>query len=260
MAMKFLKQLLGKTPDSSGPSIFTAPIRPNRPLYVVGDVHGRADLLDRMLDVLAERRESESDLVFVGDLVDRGEETASVLARVKTLIDDPQQSAYCLMGNHEKMLLEFLDSPARKGKRWLQYGGLQTLMSFGLRQVTERASEEVLVAARDVFAETLPQETQNWLRDLPLRFDSGNVHVVHAAADPDLPMDAQTERMLLWGHEKFDKKFRNDEQWVVHGHTITEEPYALSGRINIDTGAFATGRLTCVKITNDDVEFLTASL
>ncbi len=258
--MRFLKKIFGTDTGSDGPSMFTAPIRPNRTVYVVGDVHGRADLLEKMMQRLVPIREAESDLVFVGDVVDRGEDSANVLARVKDMVVDPAQSTYCLMGNHEKMLLDFIDDPVNKGGRWLQYGGLQTLMSFGLRQVTERANGEVLLAARDVFAEALPKETQTWLRDLPFRFDSGNVNVVHAAADPDKPMDAQSPRVLLWGHEQFEKKFRTDEQWVVHGHTITEEPYASSGRINIDTGAFATGRLTCVKISTDDVEFITVEI
>lgn len=257
--MKFLKNLFGSDSASDGPSVFTAPTRPNRPLYVIGDIHGRADLLAMMLDRLATEREVDSDLVFVGDIVDRGEDSAQVLAMVRNLVSDPAQSAFCLMGNHEKMMLDFLDQPVERGKRWLQYGGLQTLMSFGLRQVTERANDEVLLAARDVFAETLPVETLDWLRGLPFRFDSGNVNVVHAAADPNLPMSEQSARVLLWGHDDFEKTFRKDAQWVVHGHTITEEPYARSGRINIDTGAFATGRLTCVKISRDDVEFTSVS-
>lgn len=257
--MKFLKNIFGSDTVPDGPSVFTAPIRPKRTLYVVGDVHGRLDLLDKMLDRLTTLREADSDLVFVGDIVDRGEDSAQVLARIRDLVSNPEQSAFCLMGNHEKMLLDFLDDPVNRGGRWLQYGGLQTLMSFGLRQVTERANDDVLLAARDVFAESLPADTQQWLRDLPLRFDSGNVNVVHAAADPGKPMDAQSQRTLLWGHDQFEKTFRKDEQWIVHGHTITEEPYALSGRINIDTGAFATGVLTCVKISTDDVEFMSVA-
>lgn len=253
--MKILKRLFGKSGDQAAPAVFTAPILPNRPLYVIGDIHGRADLLAKMLDRLAAIREPDSDLVFVGDVVDRGEDSATTLSTIKDITEDPQNAAYCLMGNHEKMLLDFLDEPTVKGARWLQYGGLQTLMSFGLRQVTERAGEEVLMAARDVFAESLPQETQTWLRELPLRFASGNVSVVHAAADPDVPVDQQSARVLLWGHNKFPEKSRTDDQWIVHGHTITEEPYAISGKINVDTGAYATGRLTCVRIGANEVEF-----
>lgn len=255
--MKFLKKLFGTPDHEAPPSVFTAPIEPNRTLYVVGDIHGRADLLAQMLAQLAEVREPDSDLVFVGDIVDRGDDSATVLSVIKDLTEDPANAAHCLMGNHEKMLLDFLDEPAVKGTRWLQNGGLQTLMSFGLRQVTERANDEVLAAARDVFAECLPRETQAWLRELPLRFSSGNVSVVHAAADPEVPVDQQSARVLLWGHGKFTESFRTDGQWIVHGHTITEEPYAVSGRINVDTGAFATGRLTCVRISANDVGFLT---
>jgi serine/threonine protein phosphatase 1 len=254
--MKFLKRLFGQTGEPA-PAVFTAPIKPNRPLYVVGDIHGRADLLAKMLEELSAIREADSDLVFAGDIVDRGEESALTLSTIKALTENPSDSVFCLMGNHEKMLLEFLDEPTVKGTRWLRNGGLQTLMSFGLREVTERSGDEVLEAARDVFAESLPQETQIWLRELPLRFDSGNVSVVHAAADPDVPMDQQSARVLLWGHKRFTEKFRTDARWIVHGHTITDEPYASSGRINVDTGAFATGQLTCVRIRDNDVAFLT---
>ncbi len=253
--MRILKKLFGSSDVQPPPAVFTAPIEPNRPLYVIGDIHGRADLLSKMLDRLADIREADSDLVFVGDIVDRGDDSALTLSTIKDITGNPENAAHCLMGNHEKMLLDFLDEPTVKGARWLQYGGLQTLMSFGLRQVTERANEEVLLAARDVFAESLPKETQTWLRELPLRFASGNVSVVHAAADPDVPVDQQSARVLLWGHNKFIEKSRSDEQWIVHGHTITEEPYAVSGKINVDTGAFATGRLTCVRIGANEVEF-----
>lgn len=253
--MSILKRMFGKPEGNTPPTVFTAPIQPDRTLYVVGDVHGRADLLAKMLDRLADVREPQSDLVFVGDIVDRGDDSATTLATIKTLTEDPANAAFCLMGNHEKMLLDFLDEPTVKGARWLQFGGLQTLMSFGLRQVTERANHEILQAARDVFAETLPQETQTWLRELPLLFNSGNVSVVHAAADPVVPVDQQTARVLLWGQDGFVETIRTDDQWIVHGHTITEEPYARSGRINVDTGAYATSQLTCVRIDANDVEF-----
>ena len=254
--MRLFKSLFGDKPDDSGPALFTARTKPARPLYVIGDVHGRYDLLTRMLDRLADDREADSDLVFVGDLVDRGDDTASVLATVKDIVQDPSQNAFCLKGNHEAMLLEFLDDPTGQGRRWVRFGGLETLWSFDIRQVTDRSEDDVLIAARDVLAETIPQETQDWMRNLPLKFDSGNITVVHAAADPDKPMDQQLTKVLMWGHDRFDKTFRKDGRWVIHGHTITEEPYAFSGRINVDTGAYASGVLTCVKVVTDDVEFI----
>ncbi len=234
---------------------FEAPLAPDVPFCAVGDIHGRADLLPGLLERMRQGAPSATKLIFVGDYVDRGDQSREVLDRLRTLQRERPEEVICLMGNHERMLLDFLDDPAAHGPRWMRHGGLQTLASYRVGGVRETGEGAQWIAARDAFRSALGQ-SEDWLRNLPLLWQSGNVAVVHAAADPALAMDAQADRALLWGHKHFDSTPRTDSVWVVHGHTIVDEPYAQSGRIAIDTGAYATGRLTAASIDSSDVTFL----
>lgn len=238
--MRFLKSILGSKEDPVF-APFTAELRPSTSVFVIGDVHGRADLLPPLLA----KQPKGSQLIFVGDLVDRGDQSADVLAIVKDLCD---QGAICLMGNHERMMLDFIDRPTERGARWIRYGGLQTLQSYGVRGISERAGEAELLSARDELVRKIPDGIEKWLRDLPLQWSTGNLHVVHAAAKPELPIDKQLEKNLLWGSRTFTQRPRSDGQWVVHGHTIVDKPTVEDGRISIDTGAFATGILTALEL------------
>jgi serine/threonine protein phosphatase 1 len=244
--MKFFKRR-GVRAQKHAP--FKANLLPETPLFIIGDIHGRIDLLDRLLNSAPE----DAQLVFVGDLIDRGEDSAQVLTRVKALCT---QGAICLMGNHEKMLLDFLERPTESGARWLRNGGLQTLQSYGVRGISDRASEAALLAARDTLEIALPQGMADWLRGLPLHYSNGNIHAVHAGADPALDMAGQTPHVLLWGTPAFRAQPRSDGQWVVHGHTIVDEGMADQGRISIDTGAYATGVLTGIHISHSRCVFI----
>lgn len=247
--MKFLSSLFGPKRKTLGGAVFNAPLRPAFGFVCVGDVHG----CDSQLEIVLERARSawpEAPVVFVGDYVDRGEGSQTVLRRLHDLATKSEDQIICLMGNHERMLLDFLNEPMRAGSRWMQHGGLQTLSSFGLgfpgkdleacAKALERAMGEALI---------------EWLRALPLSWHSGNVWVVHAGADPNVPMPEQTADVLLWGHLDFDRVPRADGNWVVHGHTIVDQPSAAQGRVSIDTGAFATGRLSGVYIDKEGFEF-----
>ncbi|GEM_PF-141009 len=229
-------------------------IRPDRLLYAVGDIHGRIDLLERLLPrIEADADGRAHDLVFVGDYVDRGDDSAAVLSRLQQLEDAAHVT--CLSGNHEQMLLGFLDDPAKNGRRWLRNGGLQTLASFGVGGVHETAAPEQMEKASRALKDALGP-LQAWLRARPLSFASGNVLVVHAGVDPDRPLDAQEDKTLLWGHPKFLSSVRTDGHWVVHGHTIHDAAAAVDGRIAVDTGAYATGRLTAAAIGETELTFL----
>lgn len=239
----WLKRVFGRGQTRAAPM---PPIAPDTPFQAVGDIHGRADLLERLLEKL----DPALQTVFVGDYVDRGEESAQVLTRLK------DSDAICLKGNHEQMMLDFLDAPERRGPLWLHNGGLQTLASFGVGLA--ESTPEALGQARDALHEAMGKELRDWLRALPLDWQTGNVAVVHAGADPALPIDDQAPDTLIWGHPEFDSVQRADGIWVVHGHTIVGGPSAEDGRVSIDTGAFATGRLTAATVTAGDVSFLTA--
>ncbi|MBZ8117576.1 serine/threonine protein phosphatase [Roseovarius sp. LXJ103] len=241
-------------------SVSFASLAPSQRVYAIGDVHGCADLLERLLESIdADLRAFGSDepqLIFLGDYVDRGEASDRVLARLFALSRERPEAVRCLMGNHERMMLEFLDDPAGRGARWLGNGGLQTLASFGIGGLGARPALEDMTQASEALAAAMPEGMEAWLRALPLMWRSGNLVCVHAALDPAEPPEAQKAGTLLWGHPKFLSEPRRDGLWVVHGHTIVEEPEARSGRIAIDTGAYHSGRLTAVAISAGQCRFL----
>lgn len=232
---------------------FSAPMAPGEPLAVIGDIHGRADLLDRLLEKLAGSA-PDHRVIFVGDYIDRGDQSAQVLERLRSLQQDSHgdPAPICLTGNHEVMLLAFLDGPAESGARWLRFGGLQTMASYG---ITPPAGQDVTeaewLAARDGLRAAMGPQTEEWLRGLPYQWQSGNVATVHAAADPARPMSEQDPETLAWGHRAFESEPRSDGIWIVHGHTVVDSPLQAQGRLSIDTGAYATGRLTAALIGPD---------
>lgn len=225
----------GKDPES-GPC-------PKLEVAIVGDIHGRADLLDKIITKIGTVA-PDAHIIFVGDYVDRGPASNLVLARLMELGD----GAVCLLGNHEKMMLEFLDDPLANGERWLRNGGTETLASYGIEISEDRDAEEVVQASarlRDV----LQVGTEDWLRHRPLSWKSGNLFVTHAGPDPSLPLDQQSEKNLLWGHNRFLRDQRSDDIWVAHGHWIEEKAKYEKGRIAVDTGAYFSGRLTAAHVT-----------
>ncbi|WP_353348216.1 metallophosphoesterase family protein [Aquicoccus sp. SU-CL01552] len=233
----------------------TAPIAPDRAFCVIGDIHGRADLLLELGEKVAGLALG-LPMVFVGDYIDRGDQSAEVLRLLHAAWSDNPEGVHCLMGNHEAMCLAFLDDPEKAGPRWMRHGGLQTLASFGIGDVGEVSSGATYVRARDALALAMGDPLIEWMRGLPLRWSSGNVTVVHAGADPARPLDAQDSRTLLWGHRDFISTPRDDGQWVVHGHTIVDAPLAEAGRIAIDTGAYATGTLTAALCDESGAQFV----
>lgn len=232
------------------------------PVYVVGDIHGMSTSLERLLEKIdadiGAREAADPKLVFVGDYIDRGDFSATVLMRVFELSQQMPDNVVCLMGNHEKMMLEFLDRPREKGRRWIRNGGLQTVASFGVRGlVTDNAEDAVLAELSATFRSALPEGLEDWLRARPLSWTSGNLAVVHASANPAKPIDAQSERSLLWGNKSFFEDERSDGIWVAHGHTVVEAAGAEGGRISVDTGAVFGGVLTAGAIDpSGEVRFL----
>lgn len=214
------------------------PPNPDTPFTAVSDIHGCSDLLARALD------QCDGQIICVGDYIDRGPDSAGVLQMLRARPD-----IISLMGNHEEMLLNFLDDPDTHGLRWLQFGGLESLESFGV------APTAPLPQIRDALRNALGPENEAWLRALPSHWQSGNVAVTHAGADPALPMDQQPTKALRWGHPKFGRTARRDGVWVVRGHVIVDDPIQQDGIIGIDTGAYKTGRLTMAHIGQGEVRF-----
>ncbi|MEY8118874.1 metallophosphoesterase family protein [Falsihalocynthiibacter sp. BN13B15] len=211
---------------------------------LVGDIHGRIDLLLQLLEKISLKK--PRDLVFGGDYIDRGEYSADVLRLLFKM--NQSDHAICLMGNHEKMLIDFLDNPCENGGRWLRNGGLQTLASFGVGGVSEASGPTSLQKAASKLSAAMGPALENWLRNLPLTYRNGNLVHVHAAADPKLPLSSQKSSNYLWGHPDFFKLLRTDGIWIAHGHTVVDRANAENGRISLDTGAYFSGRLTAAVI------------
>lgn len=231
--------------------------RPNTPTYVVGDVHGRADLLELMLELIDAHiggtGGQDLRLVFVGDYIDHGPDSARVLMRLQELSQDFTDNVVCLMGNHERMLLDTLSDPALRGPRWLREGGAATLTSYGIdpAPLAESATPALWAKTSEELAQAIGPELQDWLAACPLSWHSGNLWAVHAGADPTRPMTEQTARVQLWGHPEFDSMLRGDDAWVAHGHVVRDAPMVREGRISLDTGAWMTGKLSCIAIQPD---------
>ncbi|SLN34124.1 metallophosphoesterase [Roseisalinus antarcticus] len=228
------------------------PPAPREKIQVIGDIHGSL----RQLERLGEMLDPGATTIFVGDYVDRGEDSATVLRRLHEVEADSHGAIHCLMGNHERMMLDFLAVPEDAGRFWLRNGGLQTLASFGVGGVNQTTTGPELVTARDALQLAAGKALLDWLTERPLMYSSGNVTVVHAGADPRTPMSEQQSKHLLWGHPNFTRVPRRDGIWVAHGHTIIPTPVAEAGRISVDTGAYATGRLTAAVIEESGVQFV----
>lgn len=257
VGMGILSKLFGKPKPKYVPQPFTAPIAPEQAFCAVGDVHGCLNQFEQIPALLKEHGMDEAPLIFVGDYIDRGEQSAQVLRGLIAMQKEAPDRIICLKGNHEQMLCDVLRNPVKHGPRWLKYGGLQAVASFGVQPVLGGGSPEQWEAMGDALREAMGQEMVDWVNDLPLTWQTGNIFVCHAGADPIVPLDFQNAKTLVWGSPAFHEMTREDGQWVVHGHTIMDQPIMKDGRISVDTGCYATGRLTCVRIAPGEVEFLT---
>ncbi|EHR01458.1 metallophosphoesterase family protein [Bradyrhizobium sp. WSM471] len=228
-------------------------------IYAVGDLHGCADLLAGAFDLidadLARSRPEQAIQVFLGDYIDRGPDAKRT---IDLLIDRGQRhETVFVRGNHEALLLRLLDDP-KMLPNWIKLGGMTTLMSYGItisaRDVLQRG-REVSVA----LAAAIPSAHTDFLANLVPFFSCGDYFFVHAGVRPGVPLDKQSEEDLMWIREPFLSSDRDFGKVVVHGHTPSLEPEIRSHRINIDTGAYATGLLTVLSIQDDKVEFHSSS-
>lgn len=236
------------------------------PVAVIGDLHGRDDLFMMMIEKLALHPDfAQMRVVLVGDLIDRGPESAGVLRRAYALSANPApfRSFTVLLGNHERMALDFLRDPLENAPKWWAAGGDATLTSFDLslpynRQSASDAVNQIL-NLRDELSERMGSEMVQWLRTLPLFWQDSGLFVAHAGADPGLPLKDQNEAALLWGRYRQAPGPRQDGIWVAQGHLIQKEARINHGRLLLDTGAWKTGRLSAVILSRDAPEIVEVS-
>jgi serine/threonine protein phosphatase 1 len=224
-------------------------------VYAIGDIHGRVDLLRgierRIQDDAAAAPSAHKVVVYLGDYVDRGEHSREV---IDWLLDHPLSDfeRVHLLGNHEDSMLRFL-TDVQIGPAWLTYGGGATLHSYGVKPP---ASDRDFVRAQVELRDRLPPRHLAFLRELSLSHVEGDYYFVHAGIKPGIPLDAQALEDMLWIRDEFLFSRVDFGKIVVHGHTITDAPEVKRNRIGIDTGAFASGKLTCLVLDGESWSFL----
>ncbi len=219
-------------------------------VYAIGDVHGRADLLRRLLRLIeldaheARPVPAKNVLVYLGDYVDRGPESKGVLD-ILVAAPPPGFEVVCLLGNHEDLLLNFLDDP-QHGRHWLHNGGKATVASYGV----DATLEPEPMRAR--LLKAMPKSHLAFLRRLPLQSAFGDYAFVHAGVRPGIPLKYQSRDDLLWIREEFLDSDQDFGKVVVHGHTPMRQAILAPTRISLDTGAFATGHLSGVVLAGSE--------
>ena len=225
--------------------------------YVIGDVHGRLDLLDRLLDTihreLAERPARKTLLVFVGDLIDRGPSSAQVIERLRTY-RRPGVRPLFLLGNHEEVLLRIYAGDPLPIASWLKFGGAQCLESYGADPLALARSSDAQVLAE--VRRVIPASHIEFLKSFADTCRFGDYLFVHAGIRPGVELDLQAQSDLRWIRDPFLLDDSDHGFVVVHGHTITRGVDEQANRIGIDTGAYRSGVLTALAIEGQRRWFL----
>jgi serine/threonine protein phosphatase 1 len=216
-------------------------------VYAVGDIHGRLDLLDDLLRQMeadnAARAAADTTVIFLGDLIDRGPESAQVVQRLLDLGAGTDQVRF-LLGNHEEVFLKSMAGEERALPFFLRIGGKPTVLSYGISQDEYDRSDYAELL--ELLRERVPQAHLDFLAGFEDMIVLGDYAFVHAGVRPGVPLDAQKPETLRWIREDFLDSIEPCEKIVVHGHTIADEVEERASRIGIDTGAYASGRLTAM--------------
>jgi serine/threonine protein phosphatase 1 len=234
----------------------SAQVPPGSRIYAVGDIHGRLDLLERLRAMIIEDARwhpvERKVVVYLGDYVDRGLDSRGV---IDLLIREPLAGfeSVFLKGNHEDSLMQFLVDPT-VAPVWMAYGGEATLYSYGVRPPGVVRVED-LQAAQKAFIRAVPREHLDFLRTLKMVHIEGGYAFVHAGFREGIPIESQSPSDMLWIRDEFLWSDADFGKIAVHGHSITTEPEIRPNRIGIDTGAFATGTLTCLVLEGTERRF-----
>jgi serine/threonine protein phosphatase 1 len=235
-----------ETPDA-------ARVPDRRRVYAIGDIHGRLDLLNRLLTMIgqddAARPEADTTLVFLGDYVDRGPDSAAVVDLLRQLAGDATMDAHFLAGNHEEVFLLALGGDERATRLFCRIGGRETALSYGVTPDEYERLSHAEVSAR--LQALVPGAHRDFLAGLEDVVVIGDYAFVHAGVRPGKPLDAQRREDLRWIRDPFLGHRGRLEKLIVHGHTISDEVEMLPHRIGIDTGGFQTDRLTALGLEGE---------
>ncbi|MCB1591971.1 MAG: serine/threonine protein phosphatase [Alphaproteobacteria bacterium] len=236
-------------------------------VYAVGDVHGYPDALERMHLLIKRDMESSPDLtyhiVYLGDFIDRGPDSAGVLDQL-ILLKERNDGIFrsFLLGNHEHAMIRFMNDPyIDETSSWLEWGGVETVQSYGYSFRTFPPVRDDIEDARDYLNSHVPEKHWDFLINMPMAIEIGGYFFSHAGVDPRKSFKSQDiwdliairQPFLSW-HEEVDYKPLSKK--VVHGHTISKEPVIRPHRIGVDTGLYRGGPLTTAVLEGEDVRFL----
>ncbi len=234
-----------------------AALRPGLRIYAIGDIHGCATLLEqlhlKLIDDLARGSPPDVLWIYLGDYVDRGPDSKGVLDQLTGPAPADVERVF-LKGNHEDMLLRFVNDPENESE-WCHFGGFETLLSYRMdvNALMKQGGYNALAAE---FTGCLSEKHARFLTELKTGYSSGGYYFCHAGIRPGTPIDRQDPYSLMWIRHEFLSSTADHGQIIVHGHAATEEPEVHHNRINIDTGAYATGRLTALAIEEDNRRFI----
>ena len=227
-------------------------------VYAVGDIHGELALLDELIGRIehdiAERKRKRCILVFLGDLIDRGPDSAGVVERLRTYRHPAVRTVF-IGGNHEEVLLRILAGEDTLVASWLRFGGLECAKSYGLGADLPGLPKKV---AGSKIRSAVPHSHRMFLESFVESFRAGDYLFVHAGIRPGVALDRQTAEDLRWIRSPFLDWPGRHEAMIVHGHTINSEIEELPGRIGIDTGAYRHGKLTALALEGADRWYLQA--
>jgi serine/threonine protein phosphatase 1 len=228
-------------------------VPPGTAIYVIGDIHGRDDLLERIHQGIAadaaRRAAPRKLIVYLGDYLSRGKDSHRVLDRVLAWRPDSGTGIerITLKGNHEDLALRFLSGELKAGRHWFDHGGLHALAAYGVVASTDAlCHDEGTEALRQRFFDAVPARDREFLAGLKVSHREGDYYFVHAGVRPGVPLGAQSARDQMWIRTRFLESELDHGAIVVHGHSISPQPEMRHNRIGIDTGAYESGVLTCL--------------
>ena len=229
-------------------------------IYAIGDIHGRSDLLAAIFAQIvidaARRKTRRRVVVSLGDYVSRGANSRRV---IEMLMEAPPEGfeRVTLKGNHEDLLLRYLDGELDAGKHWFDYNGQDMLASYGVEIPDRRARDDASMAlARWRFEAALPPPHLKFFRSLRVRHQEGDYCFVHGGVRPGIPLAQQSDHDCMWIRKAFLDSEAEHGAVVVHGHSISDQPEVKRNRIGIDTGAYRSGVLTCLVLEGTTRSFL----
>ena len=253
-----LKSLFKRKPKTRPLDIATVP--EGRRIYAIGDVHGRNDLLQQLIEKIidddASRGDTKAEIIFLGDLIDRGPDSAGVLETVMRLKQEWGEVRF-LMGNHEEVYLQAATGSEKATRFFNRIGGKETILSYDISMQEYMSLDNAELAER--LPNLIPDRHIDFIKAFEDQIVIGDYAFVHAGIRPGVPLDAQKPKDLRWIREEFLSVQEPHEKVIVYGHTINGDVIEKGNRIGIDTGAYYTEKLTALALEGDRRWYLDTS-